>query len=314
MKPTTRRAAVYFAAGLLLAATVGVAVWAGSTPGQNNRAGFTAQAAGVNDTSEARSTEQEPTSETSSSTAPQERGTETAADSSGGAAGEAADSTGMPANTGTATNYKVEDDPYLPPHAVIGEQAPQQQATNVYRPTNVVPQPAEDAAGKQAATTSQDSATKGSTTKGSTASSADESARETASPGEQKPASTKPSPTTEAPSSGAAGTQEPSGKEEQASQSAQNPQRAKGEETQATDRGDSRQPQPTQRPRTQEGATAPGGAAEAPKPAPEGESAPAESHQRHVPGKENVAGYPKPQEDDATAREIVDRFVNRVTQ
>lgn len=312
MKPTTRRAAVYFAAGLLLAAAVGVAVWAGSTPGQNNRAGFTAQAAGVNDTSEARSTEQEPTSETSSSKA-QERGGETAANSSGSSersdAGEATDSTGMPANAGTATNYKVEDDPYLPPHAVIGEQAPQQQATNVYRPTNVVPQPAEDAAGKHAATTSTNTATKG-----SAPSSAEESARETASPGEQKPASTKPSPTTEAPSSGATGAPEPSGKAEQASQSAQKPQRANDDETQATDRGDSRQPQPTQRPRTQEGATAPGAAAEAPKPAPEGESAPAESRQHHVPGKENVAGYPKPQEADATAREIVDRFVNRVTQ
>ena len=48
---TARRVAVFFGAGALLAALVGVTVWATSTPGHTNRAGFTAEAAGTTEPS-----------------------------------------------------------------------------------------------------------------------------------------------------------------------------------------------------------------------------------------------------------------------
>lgn len=284
MKPTTRRVAVYFAAGLLLAAAVGVAVWAGSSTGQSNRAGFTAQAAGGNGATVASTSAQEPTSETTSASATREREDRSrSADANAGQsanteASQEANATDMPAAAGgnAAANYTVEDDPYLPPHAVIGKQKTEQQATNVYRPTNVVPQPAAGSEPSVASSAKQAGNEETSANQSATSESAGTSPRETTGAGDTQPA------------------ESPKASETPRSEQPDNadPKGTQNGETDTTEKGQDRQPAPAE----------------------PTEPAPSEARSHHVPGKENVAGYPKEQAPDAAAREIVDRFVNRVTK
>lgn len=155
MKPTNRRTAALFAAGFGLAGLTGWTVWASSSTAPSDHAGFSAEAA---DTTSAHST----TSSTSSSrTATNSSTTETSADgrTDGNDAPVDQDYSaqhGMQGGTHHVNpNYAAQNDPYLPPHAVVGQADPAQ-PTKVYRPTNiVVPPPAQSAQSAQQAPQSQ---------------------------------------------------------------------------------------------------------------------------------------------------------------
>lgn len=181
MNPTTRRVAVYLSAGLLLAAMVGFATWASSTPGQGNRAGFTAEAADSHESSSAASTsagprtresEQRETRSNSSaratgsaSTNPGSVAASRSQRQSSGQAQQDASGTGdvnvVPSQASKApAGYDVATDPYMPPHAVVNE-APTgtQTPSRVYRPTNIVPEP-EDSSASSATSADQSAGSK----------------------------------------------------------------------------------------------------------------------------------------------------------
>lgn len=148
MEGTTRRVAVFFGAGVLLAALVGFTVWATSSPGQHNRAGFTAEAAGTTEPSATETT----SSPTTATVTESETRTHTVRSSArnAGATGNlgAAQAEPGPNRAGAAmpSAYNAESDPYLPPHAVVAPAEGQAQSSRVYRPSNIVPTAAPKAA------------------------------------------------------------------------------------------------------------------------------------------------------------------------
>ena len=141
MTTTQRRVAVLLGAGVILAAIAGWTVWAASSS-STNHAGYTADAADQPATASSVSTTHRTTidSSPSSSSAPK-------TSRSGASASEApaadpeynADQHSVAPQM--ASGYAAQNDPYLPPHAVVGQAAPAE-PTKVYRPTNVVPAPA----------------------------------------------------------------------------------------------------------------------------------------------------------------------------
>lgn len=132
---TARRVAVFLGAGVLLAALVGVTVWATSAPGQNNRAGFTAQAAG---TTEPTATPASP-GETTPSDADDLTGDE-GSHRNRQHDGDPADSPDAGQTSASApSGYNAAHDPYLPPHAVVTRAPQTAQPSRVYRPSNIVP-------------------------------------------------------------------------------------------------------------------------------------------------------------------------------
>ena len=154
---TARRVAVFIGAGALLAAVVGFTVWATSAPGQNNRAGFTAEAAGTTGNSAA-STTSSPTTETVTENLTHTRTVRSSTNSpdNGPAAHHGADAGAAGSGAGRAgasmpTGYNAAHDPYLPPHAVVAPAQESTQPSRVYRPSNIVPSPARPMAAPQGA-------------------------------------------------------------------------------------------------------------------------------------------------------------------
>lgn len=162
MNTTTGRAAAYLAAGVILAAVVGFAVWAGSTPGQHNRAGFTAEAADASATS---TSDTSASSQTSASSASSTKRSATASSTTRGGATDdtrrdsarrahtpnagardsrtAEDAIAADQSSGMPSGYNSKADPYLPPHAVVKDAPTSASPSRVYRPTNIVPTPSE---------------------------------------------------------------------------------------------------------------------------------------------------------------------------
>ena len=158
MEGTARRVAVFIGAGALLAALVGFTVWATSSAGQNNRAGFTAEAAGTTDAS-ATPTTSSPTTETVTENQTHTRTVRSPASAAdngrnanrgAGDAGRASSDEGR-AGAAVLTGYNAAQDPYLPPHAVVAPAPESGQPSRVYRPSNIVPSPARPQAAPQGA-------------------------------------------------------------------------------------------------------------------------------------------------------------------
>ena len=158
MEGTARRVAVFIGAGALLAALVGFTVWATSSAGQNNRAGFTAEAAGTTDAS-ATPTTSSPTTETVTENQTHTRTVRSPASAAdngrnanrgAGDAGRASSDEGR-AGAAVPTGYNAAQDPYLPPHAVVAPAPESGQPSRVYRPSNIVPSPARPQAAPQGA-------------------------------------------------------------------------------------------------------------------------------------------------------------------
>ena len=158
MEGTARRVAVFIGAGALLAALVGFTVWATSSPGQNNRAGFTAEAAGTTGTS-ATPTSSSPTTETVTENQTHTRTVRSPASAAdngrnanhGGSDAGRANSDEGRAGAAVPTGYNAAQDPYLPPHAVVAPAPESGQPSRVYRPSNIVPSPARPQAAPQGA-------------------------------------------------------------------------------------------------------------------------------------------------------------------
>ena len=280
MERTARRVAVFLGAGVLLAALVGVTVWATSAPGQNNRAGFTAEAAG--------------TAEPSSTSASPGETTPSGADDqgSGDDSRTSRQHDDEPADTGeagrtaasAASGYNAASDPYLPPHAVVSRAPRSGQSSRVYRPSNIVPSPA------------RPTAVQGGTRPTAEPAPADgRPSAQTTSPqtpsGGAQPSATKPA----APAPGSSATQ-PSEAGEPVLPSAPDP-------------GAEPAPDATQEAH-QDGANSPA-APQAPSSLPAEQ--PTSSAPARVAGKEDVAGYPR-EKQASTARDVIDGFTGAVTQ
>lgn len=205
MEGTARRVAVFIGAGALLAALVGFTVWATSSPGQNNRAGFTAEAAGTTGTS-ATPTTSSPTTETvtenqthtrtvrsSASAANNGRNTNRGA----GASGRVNSDKGR-AGAAVPTGYNAAQDPYLPPHAVVAPAPESGQPSRVYRPSNIVPSPARPQAAPQNATPAAEPTPAGAQTSTRTSSQQTPGSTPPREPGESSAAQTS-TPATPAP-------------------------------------------------------------------------------------------------------------------
>ncbi len=277
---TARRVAVFLGAGVLLAALVGVTVWATSAPGQNNRAGFTAEAAG---TAEPSSTSASP-GETTPSGA-NDQGSDDDSRTSRQHDGEPAD-TGETGRTAASapSDYNAASDPYLPPHAVVSRAPRSGQSSRVYRPSNIVPSPA------------RPTAVQGGTRPTAEPAPADgRPSAQTTSPqtpsGGALPSATKPA--TPAPESSAT---QPSEAGEPVLPSAPDPRAEPA-------------PDATQEAH-QDGANSPA-APQAPSSLPAEQ--PTSSAPARVAGKEDVAGYPR-EKQASTARDVIDGFTGAVTQ
>ena len=280
---TARRVAVFLGAGVLLAALVGVTVWATSAPGQNNRAGFTAEAAG---TAEPSSTSASPGETKPPGSADQgsddDSRTSRQRDGEPGGTREAGQTVAS-----APSGYNAASDPYLPPHAVVTRAPQSGQTSRVYRPSNIVP------------STALPTAAQGGTRP--TAEPAPANRRpstQTTSPqtpsGGAQPSATKPTaPATPAPESS---TTQPSEAEEPVLPSAPDP-------------GAEPVPDATQEAH-QDGANSPA-APQAPSALPAEQ--PTTSAPARVAGKEDVAGYPR-ETQAATARDVIDGFIGAVTQ
>lgn len=274
MEGTARRVAVFLGAGVLLAALVGVTVWATSAPGQNNRAGFTAEAAG---TAEPSSTSASPGETTPSGS--DDQGSDDDSRTSRHRDGEPAE-TGEAGRTAASapSDYNAASDPYLPPHAVVTRAPQSGQTSRVYRPSNIVPSPARPTAEPAPANGRP---------------SAQTTSPQTPSGGAQ-PSATKPTaPATPAPESSV-------------------PQPSEAEEADlpsAPDTGAEPTPDATQEAH-QGGANSPA-APQAPSALPAEQ--PATSAPARVAGKEDVAGYPR-EKQASTARDVIDEFTGAVTQ
>lgn len=130
---------LFMAAGLALALVVGVLVWNASAPERGVTAGFTS-------TPEASNTAVTPT-RTVRTTAPAATTTEGSPTGSSAAERSAAqvqlaggaDAEGAPGLSTPNPNYRMEADPYAPPHAVTRAPNAPSAPTAVYRPSNVRP-------------------------------------------------------------------------------------------------------------------------------------------------------------------------------
>lgn len=280
---TARRVAVFLGAGVLLAALVGVTVWATSAPGQNNRAGFTAEAAGTAEPSSTSASPGETTPpESDDQGSDDDSRTSRQRDGEAGGAREAGQTAAS-----APSGYNAASDPYLPPHAVVTRAPQSGQSSRVYRPSNIVPSPA------------RPTAVQGGT-------------RPTAEPA---PANGQPGAQTtspQAPSGGAQpSTTEPAAPATPAPGSSV-PQPSEAEEPvlpSAPDPGAEPVPDATQEAH-QDGANSPA-APQAPSALPAEQ--PATSEPARVAGKEDVAGYPR-EKQASTARDVIDGFTGAVTQ
>ena len=280
MERTARRVAVFLGAGVLLAALVGVTVWATSAPGQNNRAGFTAEAAG--------------TAEPSSTSASPGETTPSGADDqgSGDDSRTSRQHDDEPADTGeagrtaasAASGYNAASDPYLPPHAVVSRAPRSGQSSRVYRPSNIVPSPTRPTAVQGGTRPTTEPAPANGRPSAQTTS------PQTPSGGAQ-PSATKPA----APAPGSSATQ-PSEAGEPVLPSAPDP-------------GAEPAPDATQEAH-HDGANSPA-APQAPSSLPAEQ--PTSSAPARVAGKEDVAGYPR-EKQASTARDVIDGFTGAVTQ
>ena len=273
MKTTQRRVAVLLGAGVVLAAIAGWTVWAASSS-STNHAGYTADAADQSVTASSVSTTHRTTSETSSSadSSPAQSSHSGASATDDPAADPKYNADQHSAAPQMASGYAAQDDPYLPPHAVVGQAAPAE-PTKVYRPTNIVPAPA-----KSAATTEANNQVQ-STPEGSSTAPKDSKQHGTSAPRStsNEPVSPEPAPS---PGSGP---------------SPEQPQRPQGGRPAPTEPED---PVPAAEP-------APSAPA-ANQPQQEGASAP-----ERVAGKEDVAGYPSPQQG-FNPREVIDRVTQGI--
>lgn len=328
---TARRVAVFIGAGALLAAVVGFTVWATSAPGQNNRAGFTAEAAGTTGNSAA-STTSSPTTETvtenlthtrtvRSSTNSPDNGPAAHHGADAGAAGATGSGAGR-AGASMPTGYNAAHDPYLPPHAVVAPAQESTQPSRVYRPSNIVPSPARPMAAPQGANPAAEP----------TPASADNRTTSQQTPGSTPPR--EPGNGGAAQTSTAA-TPAPGGSEVQPSkrpdqpQTTQQPEQSEPTAQPGHGSGPSHVPdgiqegtpsepgspaaQEDQRPEMRmqgagaaaQGSAQPSEAPQTPDAATGGNKAPAP-----VAGKEDVAGYPR-EKEGVTARDVIDKITGR---
>lgn len=277
---TARRVAVFLGAGVLLAALVGVTVWATSAPGQNNRAGFTAEAAGTAEPSPASASPGETTPSGSD-----DQGSDDDSRTNRQHDGEPADTgeagrTAAPAPSG----YNAASDPYLPPHAVVTRSPQSGQTSRVYRPSNIVPSPA------------RPTAVQGDT-------------RPTAEPA---PANGRPSAQTTSPQTPSGGALPSATKPATPAPESSTTQPSEAEEPvlpSAPDPGAEPAPDATQEAH-QDGANSPA-APQAPSALPAEQ--PTTSAPARVAGKEDVAGYPR-EKQASTARDVINGFTGAVTQ
>lgn len=280
MEGTARRVAVFLGAGVLLAALVGVTVWATSTPGQNNRAGLPADAAG--------------TAEPSSTSASPGETTPSGADDqgSGDDSRTSRQHDGEPADTGEAgrtaasapSGYNAASDPYLPPNAVVTRSPQSGQTSRVYRPSNIVPSPARPTA-------------------------VQEGTRPTAEPA---PANGRPSAQTTSPQTPSGGAPTSAGKADTPTPESSETQPSDAGAPvlpSAPDPGAEPAPNATQE-ANQDGANSPA-VPQAPSTLPAEQ--PTASAPARVAGKDDVAGYPR-ETEAATARDVIDGFIGAVTQ
>lgn len=277
---TARRVAVFLGAGVLLAALVGVTVWATSVPGQNNRAGFTAEAAG---TAEPSSTSASPGETTPSGS--DDQGSDDDSHTSRQHDGEPAD-TGEAGRTAASapSGYNAASDPYLPPHAVVTRAPQSGQSSRVYRPSNIVP------------STALPTAAQGDT-------------RPTAEPA---PANGRPNAQTTSPQTPSGGALPSATKPATPAPESSIPLPSEAEEPvlpSAPDPGAEPAPDATQEAH-QDGANSPA-APQAPSALPAEQ--PTTSAPVRVAGKEDVAGYPR-EKQASTARDVIDGFTGAVTQ
>ena len=320
MEGTARRVAVFFGAGALLAALVGVTVWATSTPGHTNRAGFTAEAAG---TTEPSATDTTVDSATDAAT---DTATDTAAPRVSNAtrtrSGRSVRNAGQSDNTAAQpvaapSGYSAERDPYLPPHAVV-EPAPRSaQPSRVYRPSNIVPSPT--SAASQAATSPAAEPTSAATQGQTGVHTSPDPTQGNGRPGDAQggsPVSPVPGSSPVQPSE-ASEPARPAPAEP--SQSPSRPQHGGIREGLAPDAG-AVAPGETPGPHTAHGAQHEAATATSVTLPTAAEDAGAETgdHQAaasptRVPGKEDVAGYPH-EKQQMTARDVIDKFTARVTQ
>lgn len=277
---TARRVAVFLGAGVLLAALVGVTVWATSAPGQNNRAGFTAEAAGTAEPSPASALPGETTPSGSD-----DQGSDDDSRTNRQHDGEPADTgeagrTAAPAPSG----YNAASDPYLPPHAVVTRSPQSGQTSRVYRPSNIVPSPA------------RPTAVQGDT-------------RPTAEPA---PANGRPSAQTTSPQTPSGGALPSATKPATPAPESSTTQPSEAEEPvlpSAPDPGAEPAPDATQEAHL-DGANSPA-APQAPSALPAEQ--PTTSAPARVAGKEDVAGYPR-EKQASTARDVINGFTGAVTQ
>lgn len=316
MEGTARRVAVFIGAGALLAALVGFTVWATSSPGKNNRAGFTAEAAGTTGAS-ATSTTSSPTTATVTENQTHTRtvrSSASAADNGSGAGAGAAGhaDSGRPGQqrVGAAmpTGYNAAHDPYLPPHAVVAPAPESGQPSRVFRPSNIVPSSARPMAAPQGTTPAAEPTPAGQT--------------DARTPSQQTPGSTPPrEPESSAAQTSTPDTPAPGGSEVQP-QTTEAPDEASSESEQTPQPGNGSGP--SHGPDDMDGTGGSNGiqvaepsAAEAPDAqeaqTPDADAAEAPASPTRVAGKEDVAGYPQ-EKDGMTARDVFDKITGRETK
>lgn len=316
MEGTARRVAVFFGAGALLAALVGVTVWATSTPGHTNRAGFTAEAAGTTEPSATATTVSSATDTPTDTAAPRvSNATHTRSAPSVGNAGQSDNTAAQPA--AAPPGYSAERDPYLPPHAVVAPAPRSAQPSRVYRPSNIVPSPtraaAQDATSPAAEPTS--AATQGQT-------GVHTSPDHTQGNGHTEDAQGG-SPVSPVPGSSAVQPSEASEPARPApaepSEGPSRPEHGGIREGLAPDAG-AVAPGETPGPHTAQGAQHEAATATSVTLPTVAEDAGAETGEQQaaasptrVPGKEDVAGYPH-EKQQMTARDVIDKFTAKVTQ
>lgn len=316
MEGTARRVAVFFGAGALLAALVGVTVWATSTPGHTNRAGFTAEAAGTTEPSATDTTVSSATDTATDTAAPRvSDATPTRSGRSVRNAGQSDTTAAQP--VAAPSGYSAERDPYLPPHAVVAPAPRSAQPSRVYRPSNIVPSPTSAAA--QAATSPAAEPTSAATQRQTGSHTSPDPTQGNGRPDDAQ-GSTSLSPV---PGSSAVQPSEASEPARPApaepSQSPSRPQPGGIREGLAPD-AEAVAPGETPGLHTAQGAqheavattsvTLPTAADEAGTETGEQQAA---SSPTRVPGKEDVAGYPH-EKQQMTARDVIDKFTARVTQ
>lgn len=277
MTPTHRRVAVLMGAGVLLAVIAGWTVWAASSS-STNHAGYTADAADQTATADSAAEQHRTTTDTSSKSAAASKTSHSGASATDDPAGDpeynAADHNAAPQ---VASGYAAHNDPYLPPHAVVGQAAPVE-PTKVYRPTNIVPAPAAPAASTEATTQVQ------STPAGSSTAPTDtpHAGTHTAASQPSEPVSPVPTPSPERPQGGRPASSESEDPVPSVEQTSNQPVPQTASDNLSPSAAASEQV-------SQEGAPAP----------------------ERITGKEEVAGYPSPQQG-FDPRQIIDRVTKNI--